>query len=229
MTGVKINTSLYHSHFRMPIYDLGCPTKLGDPHFGLHNSVLGCFLATVCEQSQAQELQLLASSRYDLMIVGLTNAENYEINLIDNDCCENWTFSSANVLDIVGKPVVYQTQPTWHRTAMNAEHLIAAKPDSRVPNEKAWLQMLLEWQSFLIWLTIYTPHLSRYKAMRRLMDLPAEPCYEIVLDLEIKIKKILYTARDQIQTDAEIKALISTNHFFQNRYDQWLTDRQYSI
>jgi hypothetical protein len=72
-------------------FDIGYPENFGDTHIGLYQPVIGCFLLTLCNYQDAQEIMIVASSRYNLLAVDLTSAENYCPNLIDNECCENWS------------------------------------------------------------------------------------------------------------------------------------------
>lgn len=213
----------------MPIYDLGCPTKLGDPHFGLHHSVLGCFLVTVCSQQQAHELQLLASSRYNLVIVDLTSADNYDVNLIDNDCCDNWTFSNAQSVNIF-KPIVYQTLENWDQEGLASAHrLVPSLLDPRTAKEKSYLQMMLQWRSFVAWLMAWTRHIARYQAVAQLVPIAPEVFYDTVLEFDLKTKQILYLERDHTQADAAIRELIHANELLQPRYEKWKKDREFYI
>lgn len=83
-------------------YDIGYPTMFGTCHIGLYQPVFDCFLLTLCNYSEAQvlglaqEVMLIASSRYNLVAVDLTSAENYCPNIIDNECCENWSVPVDN-------------------------------------------------------------------------------------------------------------------------------------
>jgi len=81
-------------------FDYGYPKTFGLPHFGLYQPTLDCILLTVCDIEEALEIQMLASSRYNLFVVDLVSAENYSVNMIDNDCCENWTLSNKEDIDI---------------------------------------------------------------------------------------------------------------------------------
>jgi hypothetical protein len=71
-------------------YNLGYPEVFGTCHIGLYQPVFNCFLLTLCDYLEAQEVMLIAASRYNLIAVDLTSASNYCPNIIDNDCCENW-------------------------------------------------------------------------------------------------------------------------------------------
>jgi len=72
-------------------YNLGCPSKIGGAHIGLYQPIFDCFLLTLNDYLDAQEVMLIAASRYNLVAMDLTSATNYYPNIIDNICCEKWS------------------------------------------------------------------------------------------------------------------------------------------
>jgi hypothetical protein len=78
-------------------FDIGIPARFGSCHIGLFQPVENRCLLTLCNIRHAQEIALIISGRYPVFLVDLTSAENYQPNLIDNLCCENWTLPREQV------------------------------------------------------------------------------------------------------------------------------------
>lgn len=119
----------------MPVLDdLGYPNRFGDPHFGLYQPVLDCFLLTLCDSRQAREVKLLASARYSLFVIDLTTAQNYTPNIIDNDCCHHWSLTNRDHVH------VGQSDANRIITAHQLEPISNIDPD--VGKEQQYLQIV---------------------------------------------------------------------------------------
>jgi hypothetical protein len=62
-------------------FDHGAPKNPGGCHIGLYQPILNRFLLTVNHIRDAQDIALIAASRYPLFLVNLVTADNYNENL----------------------------------------------------------------------------------------------------------------------------------------------------
>lgn len=116
-------------------FDIGIPARVGSCHIGLFQPVENRCLLTLCNVRHAQDIALIISGRYPVFLVDLTTAENYQQNLIDNLCCENWTLPREQV-------AVTQIR-NYARILVEATQLIHnpnQNPD--LEKEKQYLQMI---------------------------------------------------------------------------------------
>lgn len=80
-----------------PYFDLGYS---GEGRLALYQPILDRFLIVINNPIIIEEVKLLASSRYTLFTCDLTQAKNYQPNLVDNICCHNWTLSNRHHIKI---------------------------------------------------------------------------------------------------------------------------------
>jgi hypothetical protein len=195
-------------------FDLGYPVNFGDPHFGLYNRVLDCFLITTRSLADARETQHLASSRYDLYMVDLVSAVNYAPNLIDNQCCHAWSLASDRPLplgDLRGLDDV-----------LAAKELIpscASDPD--IQPEKTWLQMMLYWRSFVRWIKTDHSHYERYQRLRSFIGTDIQEVWQSVDHLDSVSRTRLYLGTDTRDTNQTITALVNADDFLCTLYQTW--------
>ena len=70
------------------------------PLYGLYNSVVDCFILVTPDLDKADKLKTILNSRYDLILVELSAADNFTLNLIDNTVCTDWSFVGKNQIKI---------------------------------------------------------------------------------------------------------------------------------
>lgn len=68
--------------------------------YGLYEPVTDRFVLTSKFLQPLEDIAILFSGRYMFHICDLTTAVNFEMNLIDNECCYNWTLGSKRGLRI---------------------------------------------------------------------------------------------------------------------------------
>ena len=171
----------------MKHFDIGYPTTFGSTHLGLYQPVLDCFLMTLSDRQQAQEIKLLASARYSLFIIDLQSSANYAPNMIDNECCENWTFTNKTDID-VGAPF------SASKTIFAKELIKSNANDPDIGYEKAYLQTILYYVKLCLNL-ISSDHYQIDKFINEVMDLE-DSQYQSIKNFVIQTKKILYTNKD---------------------------------
>jgi len=116
-------------------FDFGGPNLSESCHIGLYQPILDCFLLTLSSQKQAQDVVLIASSRYAVTTIDLTSAKNYSPHLIDNLCCENWHVPEQIEIDIS-----FDTFCNLH-TVTNLVNK-SSPPDCAVLHEKKYLEIV---------------------------------------------------------------------------------------
>lgn len=183
-------------------YDLGYPAKFGDMHLGLYQPVLNRFLLTVCDLEQAQEIIMLASSRYSLYLVDLTQAENYVPNIIDNHCCEMFTMSDPEQINI--------QLPDRGFMVCSTKKLVAADVvDENFNQEKKYLQLILYYVKFMTFIQWN----SRDKIIINpwINNVLDKPMLDPEGDTISAIKKCLYLGIDPDVTELEILYIIKNS------------------
>lgn len=177
-------------------FEFGKPYFLNrQQHWAFYEPVLGRFLfaSDTMDISILQEIRMLCSSRYNLILCDLQTADNYNIDLIDNLCCENW--SITNQVDTTNIMTFYSDY--------NVKTLIPvdAAPEHKVLEEKKWIQFVNYWVN---WKRI---HLLRNQWEN--ISSFVETIFDIKIDdhqhkLNQKIQLELYLGRDIDSTQRNI-------------------------
>jgi hypothetical protein len=95
------------------------------PVYGLYEPVLDKFLLVLNSLEHAEMLKYLNYSRYGLYICRLDQASNFQEILIDNECCENWSFTNKTT-DLYVDQVLHDLDP------------ITVKEFCQSSDEKVW-------------------------------------------------------------------------------------------
>lgn len=201
-------------------YDLGYPLNFGDPHFGLYNPVLDCFLITVRNLAGAREIQHLASSRYDLYLTDLVPAVNYAPNFIDNKCCHAWSMvndqplplGDRQKLDIVLE--VKKLVPVHHS-------------DLDIEQEKIWLQVMLYWRSFVRWIKTDQIHYDRYRLLKSFIGTDFLQVWQAVDEFDRMSLERLYLGTDTREINRSITAIVNAGDFLRLAYQKWKKQEVY--
>jgi hypothetical protein len=183
-------------------FDAGCIQDLSYPHFALYQPVNDCFMLTVdCDADRAREIKLLASARYSLFVVDLKTANNYDLNLIDNTCCHDWTLSNRSDVGVgsADKPQIIAARSLLNIPAM--------EPDLQY--EKQYLQTVWHCIKYLESVENRTNKFI-HDWMDGVLDLDFhDPEHHETKNLIKKIKKTLYLGTDLEQMHLEIQQLQS--------------------
>jgi hypothetical protein len=164
-------------------------------HWAFYEPVFGRFLFTSSSTDIGilQEIRMLCSSRYNLILCDLQTADNYNINLIDNLCCENWAMT--NQVDI--------TDIMTHHYDYNVETLIPvnADQDPQILREKTWIQFVNYWVNWKR-TRLFCNHWENISSF-------VETVFDIKIDdhqheLNQKIQLELYLGRDIASTQHNI-------------------------
>jgi len=183
-------------------FDLGCIENLIHPHFALYQPVNDCFMFTAdCDAAQAREITLLASARYSLFVVDLKTADNYDLNLIDNTCCHDWTLSNKSdvVISAADLPRV-----------VSAKYLLqTSSTELDLEPEKQYLQTVWHYIKYFKSVEGRT-NKSIHDWMDTVLDLDFhDPEHHETKNLIKKIKQILYLGTDLEQMHLQIQQLQS--------------------
>jgi hypothetical protein len=125
----------------------GFPWKVGYPHYGLYQPLLNCFLLITNDIQESVKIKNLAVSRYPLFIFQIDVADNYSFNLVDNNCCENWTVIPQQAFNF---GLTHYSRPIRSKTLIETDH--SNLDDIDVNEEKLWLQYVWHWVRFIKWL-----------------------------------------------------------------------------
>lgn len=192
----------------------GYKTKQDSKLFGLYQPVLNCFLIIHDDLKAINEISKISSSRYTTFIVQIDCAVNYQHNLIDNYCCENWTFSNNDAVVIAN--------PFKTKGVISAEELIElTNSDLEIKQEKEYLQTVLYWLEFSWWLESQIPWKESYDFLREIELLDHNDYYSQYYELTKKIKQNLYFSKDSDSSDNEIVELIYQNQDLTGSYELW--------
>jgi hypothetical protein len=196
----------------------GYPTKLGYPHYGLYQPLLGHFLLITNSLDESIKIKNLAISRYSLFIFQLDDASNYSFNLIDNDCCENWSVIPHQRFDFA---VTYYSDP------IKAQQLIAASTNNiniNIAEEKQWLQYIWYWIRFVDWIAEAQ---SWYHQKKFMIDLGLYqfPDYQLQLQQLQQHQQFFYKTlllEQNISTaNNKIIEYLQNNQSLADLYQQW--------
>jgi len=69
--------------------------------YGIYETVTRTFAFTFFNPRRLTFLSNLFSSRFDLRLINLTTASNFNSTLIDNSCCENWCLNKKDISSVV--------------------------------------------------------------------------------------------------------------------------------
>jgi hypothetical protein len=179
--------------------------------YGLYNPVSNCFALVHNDLSLLSIISKLFSGRYTLILCKLDCADNFEINLIDNLVCLNWTI--ANVNDSSFTAFSSLDQPAY-----NVQKLV---PTLRVLDT---IDLLVQDQPYLHYALTWVDDLSPdkdYSVMFRgnnlaeIIDLPFDTPPNYRAQLRKEVYKIIYTTFNFDEATVKIEAL-RTKYDFSN-------------
>lgn len=112
-------------------------------YYGLWEPVLNRFLLCCYDAKLARLVKLLAAGRYTLYIYKINSAQNYQHNLIDNVCCDNWS------VDAGSKPAIGDLPASMDVHSLYQLVPAPSQTDWPVQSEKDFLQICLYYVGFL--------------------------------------------------------------------------------
>ena len=109
-------------------------------HWALYEPASKRFLFTSNDQdiNKLHHIRVLCSSRYNLFICDISTADNYLPDLVDNECCENWSMSDIiNDATVLAMPMLKITRlvPSGSTEVSN----------SVIREQKNWIQFVNYW------------------------------------------------------------------------------------
>jgi hypothetical protein len=185
-------------------FDVGAPKNPGGCHIGLYQPILNRFLLTVNHIRDAQDIALIAASRYPLFLVNLVTADNYNENLIDNLCCENWSLPNQQIT-----PTKLKVYANLH-TIVDAEHLLDNPSELALSEEKKYLQLCcyyLRRYDEIIQKNTYAWEIKKF--MTEIFDFEPHPHDIPVQNLKKQIVAELFLCKDIKSTTTSIENIIT--------------------
>ena len=204
-------------NFKYFTYGYPLDTRMGI--YGLYQPVLDCFLLVLPDYMDlGPRLTAILSSRYLLQPVFLSLASNYVHNIIDNEVCENWTFSNIHQVPARSLMSNFKT--------INAEQLVptTVSVDWDIKQEKQWAQFCLFWLRFIVnlenngicglWIDQAIGNNSFFEQFGPVI----QPEFKAFIDQTIKL---LYLGQDLESTEQKIMNLLNSNSFLQHAFNNY--------
>lgn len=199
---------------------LGYPKKLGHPHYALYQPLLNCFLLVTDNKDQAVTVKNLAITRYPLFVVDLSKAKNYQFNLIDNVCCQQWTASFDTHIDFTEINNVSSLTPINLVRSNSLENF-----GIDLEKEKQWLQYLWYWTRFIDHIPGHFIKWHEQKLLIREVIPQAFADYDQefsqVAHYISNIKRILFFSRDVSECHNQILSYMDFNPELKKFYQHW--------
>jgi hypothetical protein len=200
-------------------FTYGYPMDARMPIYGLYQPVLNCFLLVLPDYPEiGPRLTAILSSRYLLQPILLNLASNYDHNVIDNEICQDWTFSNAH-------QVPYRSLMSNFKI-IKAELLIPTKVtvEWNIEQEKQWAQFCLFWLRFIkdletngicgLWIDQQIGNHSFFDLFGSVI----KPEIKQFIDQTIKL---LYLGQDLKTTEQKIMDLLNCNSFLQRPFKSY--------
>jgi hypothetical protein len=183
----------------------GLPDNPKAPVYALYQPMLDCFLAVFDNLELARQVQLIASSRYTTYVCLLNTADNFYPKVIDNEICENWSFTNKDPTQFI--QLDFLSQPP---------HLVEELCNSNLPQqdlinldkEKQWLLMCRFWINF-----VNNTNFKISRDLEKILNtLPSgiESYHTLTDDFEREILTLLYLGIDFEKTDQQILNIVES-------------------
>ena len=190
-------------------YDFGYPLDGEQDHLALYEPASDILMFTHGNLELIRQLKLIMSSRYSLYLCKINQATNYRKNLIDNQCCYNWTIrnKSFNLIEsyMDADPIIVDEL----LPATNLNHR-----DFDIFIEQHWMQSAVKWIKFIqFWKKIY----KWYTVENFLLeifeneDLVVNSGAAEINKFEKILKKSFYLNRDIETAEQEIQKYVQDN------------------
>jgi hypothetical protein len=188
-------------YFQWGIYPKGTPV------YGLYEPVTDCFILILDNLSTAVKLKYILSSRFALFVCRLDLARNFTLNLIDNECCENWSFVGA-----AQEIIIEENLSNLSRTTVTAKEFCQSSNNSDwdMDTEKHWAQFC-HW--IIKWIDQTNTDADNYSQaqieLAPILGLEATIKQAIPIRAQHQILSRLYWGQSINQTQQEINAIIA--------------------
>lgn len=197
-------------------FEYGCPADSSLAHYGLYQPVLDRFVFTVDDLEIAQEIKLLMASRFGLYIFDLTQADNYQPNLIDNICCENWTVDNKKIIKITQSYREFSVLPVGKLVP------VTEKSDWTLLPEQEWMHTIRHWTCFYLWMQRkFYPWFEIDEFIDDVCstDMPGQ--YQTLSEFKTMIRTLLYFERDHDSVLDQINCKLESSIFLKKGYELW--------
>lgn len=177
-------------------------TTAGQPVYGLYQAAMNRFLFVIDDLDRAHKLQALLVGRYPLAVCCLSAADNYQDNMVDNECCENWTLS--NVADTF-------RSSNFDSAEVPVEQLLETyRPfDWPIAEEKQWIMLCNYWIDFF---DLVRKHLSAcHQFDAQVISFVDCELEYFPIQLEQQVMQLLFEGTDLDTTEQAVVDLISNS------------------
>ena len=191
-------------------FNYGITTDTGTPTYALYCPILDCFLYLLQDITLAKELRFLLSSKYFLVyIIRINCATNYHPHLIDNEICDQWSFTNKNDIDLSQVRYSIHSEP-------KAVELCSASPVPQdlpdfidIKKEKQWIMMCAHWLHKLDLLR--TTHFAAIADdVNRALNLKlVDNNNDRFKKIERQALQLMYTGTDLNEVDSQLDNLLT--------------------
>ena len=188
--------------------------NINPPLYALYQPTMSVFLFLINKiDNVCIDLVAVLSSRYPLFPVCVSDAKNFEPNVLGNGICHNWSFSNTYDLNI--------SHNYSDLRVISAEELLY-KPSGfewDIEKEIQWIMMCYFWLNFIS--TLSKKHTGDW--INTVMQ-PALELSDFVDSDRQKFRnqclKLLYTGQDLNETDQAIIDLVNQNNRFKTLWQR---------
>jgi hypothetical protein len=180
--------------------------------YGLFSAVADCFLLVTDDLHTVKQLQTVLSSRYELLIVEISCAENYASDLIDNTVCTQWSFMDRTQIKL-GKLNVLHDKIFTAKVLCSSTCTLDWFPEQ----EQKYALMCAYWIKILANQKQY--HLYDTRTFDNFLSLPELDSNEFE-QMSCKIYLLMYLGQDTDRVDQQIQDLVDENQLLFWKSDQ---------
>lgn len=203
-------------------FDFGYKTQPNHPHLALYQPTADCFFFTLDDLIQADEIKKIMSSRYSLFVCRVDTAENYNDNLIDNECCHDWTLSNKSDINIA-KPYLFGKYVNVIELMQNDKDKIE---QSEIKKEQEYIHMVRFWLKFSAWCKSlfdwYTLEEFMYDVIEQ--QPTGHSLYHEIKNIDLSIRRACYHGNNIASVETVIENQIHSMTLISDLYEQWKKD-----
>lgn len=172
---------------------------------------------------QAKEIKKIMSSRYSLFVCRIDTADNYIDNLVDNECCHDWSLLNKSDINI--------STPYLFEKCTNVSRLIPADHNDPTVNEEIrqeqdYLHMVRFWLRFSSWCKTIFDWYELEEFMYDVVDQKplGASIYQSLKEMDTLIRRACYHGTDISQVENVIQQEINSTKLLSHLYGNWKKD-----
>jgi hypothetical protein len=196
---------------------------------GLYQGTFDCFLFFLTDKEKADQVKLLASSKYPLLVCDITAATKNIKEKIDNSCCERWTIDPLgfDVLNYSKSRLITEGKNHKKNNIFYVTTIKKIKEQTtnhiQIKKEIGWIKTLSYWTEFLNYLLANEKEWKEVNCfIEETMDLYELSDTKYTKTVVKKINQLLYLNTESLITQREILKLIKTHPDIYEKHNEWI-------